>query len=183
VRPLAAPLLGASGASLAPIPGAGGLADPSGLALAPGDRPWVAVSLAVVLGAALAPDLDSAGSTAARSLGLASRSVAWAVQHVLHHRGPLHSALAVLVAGVLFALLGAQLGLSGLGPLVAFGWASHVLADAVTDRGVPLLWPLRRRRVRLPYGLGPATGGPGEVLLVGAFLLLCGWWVFLAPRL
>src|SRR5262245_43961990 len=102
VGPLAAPLLGASGASLAPIPGAGGLADPSGLALAPGDLLRVAVSLAVVLGAALAPDLDSAGSTAARSLGLASRSVAWTVQHVLHHRGPLHSALAVLVSGVLF---------------------------------------------------------------------------------
>ena len=94
----------------------------------------------------------------------------------LRHRGPLHSGLAVLGAGVLAQLLGVWLGVVGLGALVAYGWAAHVLADALTDRGVPLLWPLWRRRVRLPYGIGPATGGWGEMLVVVTMLALCGWW-------
>lgn len=62
---------------------------------------------------------------------------------------------------------------------MGYGWAAHVLADAVTDRGVPLLWPLWRRRVRLPYGLGPATGGVGEALMVAVGLLACGGWIAL----
>ena len=73
-------------------------------------------------------------------------------------------------------MLGVSLGVVNLGALVGYGWAAHVLADALTDRGVPLLWPLWRRRVRLPYGLGPATGGWGETLTVVAMLLVCGWW-------
>jgi membrane-bound metal-dependent hydrolase YbcI (DUF457 family) len=83
------------------------------------------------------------------------------------------------VAGALAALLGARLGVTGLGPLVGYGGAAHVLADAVTDRGVPLFWPLWRRRVRLPFGLGPATGGAGEAVLVVAGLLACGGWIAL----
>jgi inner membrane protein len=142
----------------------------------PGDPAGLALGLAVVVLAALAPDLDSAGSAAARSLGPLSRLPARAVQLLLHHRGPLHSALAVLAAGVLGGLLGARLGLAGVGAAVAFGWGTHVLADAVTDRGVPLLWPLWRRRVRLPFGLGPATGGPGEAVLVVSGLLGCVVW-------
>jgi membrane-bound metal-dependent hydrolase YbcI (DUF457 family) len=66
---------------------------------------------------------------------------------------------------------------SGLGLLVGYGWAAHVLADALTDRGVPLLWPLWRRPVRLPWGLGPATGGAGEAAVVVAWLLACGGWI------
>jgi membrane-bound metal-dependent hydrolase YbcI (DUF457 family) len=66
---------------------------------------------------------------------------------------------------------------TGLGLLVGYGWAAHVLAGALTDRGVPLLWPLRRRRVRLPRGIGPATGGRGEAAVVVAGLLACGGWI------
>jgi membrane-bound metal-dependent hydrolase YbcI (DUF457 family) len=139
----------------------------------------VALSVALVALAALAPDLDHAGSMLGRVAGPASRVAARAVERLLGHPGPLHSLLAVAVAGGLGELLGAHLGVAGLGLLVSYGWASHVLADGLTDRGVPLLWPLWRRRVRLPFGLGPATGGPGEALAVGAGLLLCGRWVAL----
>jgi hypothetical protein len=85
-----------------------------------------------------------------------------------------------LSAGVLAALLGARLGVSGVGLLVGYGWAAHVLADALTDRGVPLLWPLWRRRARLPWGVGPSTGGTGEAVAVVAGLLACGGWIALA---
>jgi hypothetical protein len=90
--------------------------------------------------------------------------------------------LVALLAGGLAAVLGARLGVAGLGLLVGYGWAAHVQADALTDRGVPLLWPLRplwRRRVRLPWGLGPATGGKGEAAVVVAGLLACGGWIAL----
>jgi inner membrane protein len=133
----------------------------------------VALSAGVVALAALAPDLDHAGSTLARVAGPVGRGVA----RLLKHRGPLHSALAALLAGVLAGLLGSRLGVTGLGPLAGYGWAAHVLTDALTDRGVPLLWPLRRRRVRLPWGLGPATGGTGEAVVVVAGLLACGGWI------
>jgi membrane-bound metal-dependent hydrolase YbcI (DUF457 family) len=120
----------------------------------------VALSVTVLILAALAPDLDHAGSTPARVAGPVSRAFARGLARLLKHRGPFHSALAALLAGVLAALLGVRLGVTGLGLLVGYRWAAHVLADALTDRGVPLLWPLRRRRVRLPWGPGrpPAAG-------------------------
>ncbi len=97
----------------------------------------------------------------------------------LEHRGPgpLHSARAALLAGLLGEFLGRWLGVTGLGLVVGSGWAAHVLAYALTDRGVPLLWPRWRRRVRLPYGLGPSTGGTGEAVLVAAGLLTCYGWI------
>jgi membrane-bound metal-dependent hydrolase YbcI (DUF457 family) len=139
----------------------------------------VALSVAVVALASLAPDLDHAGSTPARVAGPVGRGFARGLARLLKHRGPLHSPLVALAAGVLAALLGARLGVTGLGPLVGHGWAAHVLADALTDRGVPLLWPLWRRRVRLPWGLGPATGGTGEAAVVVAGLVACGGWIAL----
>jgi inner membrane protein len=139
----------------------------------------VALSVAVVALAALAPDLDHAGSTLARVAGPVSRVPARGLARLLKHRGPLHSPLAALAAGVLAALLGVHLGVTGLGQLVDYGWAAHVLADALTDRGVPLLWPVWRRRVRLPWGLGPATGGTGEAAVVVVALLACGGWIAL----
>jgi membrane-bound metal-dependent hydrolase YbcI (DUF457 family) len=139
----------------------------------------VALGVAVVALAALAPDLDRAGSTLARVASPVSRVIARAVARLLKHRGPLHSAPAALAAGGLAALLGQRLGLAGLGLLVGYGWAAHVLADALTDRGVPLWWPLWRRRVRLPWGLGPATGGKGEAAVVVAGLVACVGWIAL----
>ncbi len=140
------------------------------------DELALALSVATVMLAALAPDVDHGGSAVARSLGILSRAVASVAERVLHHRGPLHSALAAVVAGVLSELLGPQLGVAGLGLLVGYGWATHVLADAVTACGVPLLWPLWRRRLRLPYGLAPPTGGRVEALTVLGTVLACVWW-------
>lgn len=141
----------------------------------PPDAP-LALALGIGLAAlgSLAPDLDDAGSSIARSGGLVTRAGAWIVERTLRHRGPLHSALAVVAAFVAGELLGAHFGLHGAGAVVAYGWASHVLTDACTIRGVPLFWPLRRRHLCLPPKL--ATGGLIEALVVVAGLLICGWW-------
>jgi inner membrane protein len=155
---------------------------PPVLAVPPGETSsdpvvLVALSAGIVALAALAPDIDHARGSIGRAAGVPGRVTAGVVSRVLKHRGPLHSALAALVAGVVAELLGERFGATGLGVLVGFGWASHVLADALTDRGVPLLWPLWRRRVRLPFGLGIATGGGAEAVIVVAALLLCAGWI------
>lgn len=77
---------------------------------------------------------------------------------LLSHRGPTHTLLFLaLVAGALAAagwVLGAQAGvaledrlsLAALGALVGVvGIGSHLLADALTPSGVPLLWPVSSR--------------------------------------
>jgi inner membrane protein len=137
----------------------------------------IALSAGIVALAALAPDVDHARGSIGRAAGVPGRVAAGAVSRVLKHRGPLHSALAALAAGLLAELLGERFGATGLGALIAFGWASHVLADALTDRGVPLFWPLWRRRLRLPFGLGISTGSGAEAVIVVAALLLCAGWI------
>lgn len=75
-------------------------------------------------------------------------------------------------------LPGGTAGTAGwLGGAVTFGMLVHMLGDAVTESGAPLLWPLRIRGRRwYPVGiLRPLrfrTGGPVEVLLVAPALLV-----------
>jgi len=73
----------------------------------------------------------------------------------LPHRGPTHTLAFALLVGAVGA--GAGIGLSsvvggGREAFVAFGFAigtlailAHLLADALTPAGVPLLWPLSDR--------------------------------------
>jgi membrane-bound metal-dependent hydrolase YbcI (DUF457 family) len=170
-------LAGAGYAALAAHP----IATPFG-ALAPpvlggGPIPAGPAALALSLGIAavcgLAPDLDKAGSTAARSFGLVTRVLCWGIERGFGHRGGFHSLLGVALGFFLGDLLGGLLGLTGLGALVAFGWAAHLLTDAWTVRGVPLFWPLIPGRVRLPPWI--STGSWMEavvlVLALGALFL------------
>jgi inner membrane protein len=164
VRPLPAPF----DALVAPVPSGAGIQNP---AIAFG------VGLLLVAAGSLCPDIDRAGSSIARVAGLPSRAIAWIVQRSFGHRGPLHSALAVALVLMLGQTLVLTVGVRGLGGPLAFGWASHIVLDALTVRGVPVLWPVRFR-VRLPPGL--VTGGFLEQVVLGLGLLGCGLWVFSA---
>ena len=150
-----------------------------GLAVGQGDAGIAALTAA----AALAPDLDTEHSMAARTLRLGLGVVAvgsiaavaasatglggmtpstdptptavvlalaavvvaglvgtWlAPWRLTVHRGPLHSLLAVVAAGTLAELVTGQ---HVYGVAVAVGWLSHLVADAGTFYGLPLLWPL-----------------------------------------
>jgi membrane-bound metal-dependent hydrolase YbcI (DUF457 family) len=129
------------------------------------DRPAAAaLSLCLAAACGLAPDLDKAGSTAARSFGLPSRLLAWGLERGLGHRGALHSLLGAVLGYLVGELLGRLLGVSGLGALIAFGWLVHLLSDAWTVRGVPLFWPLLSSSVRLPPRI--ATGTWQEAVLL-----------------
>lgn len=91
----------------------------------------------------------------------------------LHHRGPLHS-LTLTAAVTLLACLAA--GLSGAswtwGLLFGWGWLWHILADGLTDQGVPFFWPFNDDR---KHTLPGWARGVGRVLLtLAAFAGIIG---------
>lgn len=122
------------------------------------------LSILIAAACGLAPDIDKAGSTASRSLGIPTRVLSWGIERSFGHRGGFHSLLAMVLAYYLGDLLGALVGVTGFGALVAFGWAVHLLTDAWTVHGVPLFWPLTTARVRLPPWL--STGGTMEAVVL-----------------
>jgi membrane-bound metal-dependent hydrolase YbcI (DUF457 family) len=131
-----------------------------------------ALSLGLAAACGLAPDLDKAGSTAARSFGLASRLLAWGLERSFGHRGGLHSLLGVALGYLAGDLLGGLLGLNDLGALVAFGWAIHLLTDAWTVRGVPLFWPLLTVSISLPPWISTGTWKESAALSLSLLGLL-----------
>lgn len=134
------------------------------------------VALGVAAVGALAPDIDHPRS----ALGRLLRPVSTVVSFVFGHRGVTHSALAVLACAWLLTAYGAQNSL--LLPFLV-GYVSHLAGDLLTPAGLPLLWPLKRRRTfSFPV---MKTGGFSEQVVatvLGSFLIagvLGGGW----PRL
>jgi inner membrane protein len=103
----------------------------------------------------------------------------------VHHRGGTHS-LAFLVAtaaslGWIGSVLGAVVGVNGAVPTVlgavvgTVAVGSHLLADALTPAGVPLLWPLRDQRyaVALTRAADPVANAGLFVLGVAMTVVVC----------
>lgn len=121
--------------------------------------------------AALLPDLDEPGTVLG---GLLPR---WWHRLTPGHRRSTHSLLAVGLVGMLLHLALGALGVTGfalglLTALVVVGMLSHLAADAITEHGVPLLWPWRRH-----FGLPLfRTGSPMEHVVVLLVLAGTAWW-------
>ena len=136
----------------------------------------------IAAGCGLAPDIEKAGSTASRSLGLPTRVLSWGIERSFGHRGGFHSLLALVLAYYVGELAGGLVGLTGLGGLLAFGWAVHLLTDAWTVHGVPLFWPLTSGRVRLPPWLSTGSIMEAVVLVITLVLLaVYATWPYLSP--
>ncbi|WP_254534923.1 metal-dependent hydrolase [Halomarina litorea] len=127
----------------------------------------------VLLSEAEAPALALAGGVGVLSLSRLP-DVDFRLPFV-SHRGITHTLLFALAVGAALggavALLAEQVGVGGgLAPFAAFvgvyGIVAHLAADVVTPAGVPLLWPLSRRRYSL--GLVRASNGVANYLLLGA---------------
>jgi membrane-bound metal-dependent hydrolase YbcI (DUF457 family) len=129
---------------------------------------------------ALLPDLDASESKIKHLPlgGIRPFALPAALLHrALGHRSLLHSLLGLGLASVLLAVplavwLGWQAGLA-----LVLGYASHLLLDACTRSGIPLLFPDTRRVHLLPKGLRLVTGSLAEEVLFalladGALLLL-----------
>jgi inner membrane protein len=161
-----------------------GIAALAGAALATGADPPAYVYPAAIVAAWL-PDVDNPRSTLGNGLSrlknpvlnLLSRPLSWALRtasfvlvRTVGHRTMTHSLAGVLLFSLLVLLfLGRFPNLS-----LAFiaGYASHVLADALNTRGVPLLWPMGKPFRLLPGGV--RSGGAVEVavaLMALAFTL------------
>ncbi len=142
---------------------------------------------------ALTPDIDNARSTLGQKLGPVSRGF----QHLAGHRTFFHSLLGMaIIGGVIWAAqyavglalyragltaTGEALG-SGFSPAgflasgvgigfggLMIGYVLHLVADSLTEGGVPWLWPLKTR-----YGFPPShrlrfkTGTVWEPIIVVA---------------
>jgi len=97
---------------------------------------------------------------------------------LLAHRGVTHTlAFAAFVgaaawAAVWFApveLASRELLAPGVGGLAAFAIPAHLFADALTPRGVPLLWPLTDSRFSLDAGPADSVLWNVGLLVLGAF--------------
>ncbi len=166
-----------------------GVAALAGASLLAGIEP-PAYAYPVAVAAAWLPDVDNPRSTLGNglsrlkspALNLLSRPVSWVLRttsftlvRTVGHRTLTHSLLGVVLFTLLVRLLlGSYPNLSLA--LVA-GYASHVFADALNTRGVPLLWPLGRPFRLLPGGI--RSGGATEYAVALAVLAFAGCALYL----
>lgn len=110
----------------------------------------------VVLGAlgGLLPDVDASESM----IHKLSYGITAPLGILLRHRGILHSIIAVVGIGIgTTLLLGAYLPLAPL--VMTSAYASHLVLDAMTKMGVPLLYPLSFPFRIFPKSLSVKVGG------------------------
>ena len=150
-----------------------GVAALAGAALVAGTDPPAYVYPAAIVAAWL-PDVDNPRSTLGNGLSrlknpvlnLLSRPLSWALRttsfvlvRTVGHRTLTHSLVGILLFSLpVWLLLG---GFPNLSLALVAGYASHVLADALNTRGVPLLWPVGKPFRLLPGGV--RSGGAVEV--------------------
>jgi inner membrane protein len=136
---------------------------------------------AAVLGALL-PDLDAEeGSMLQVELGEAGLMVAGWLQSFTAHRGLTHYGLTALLMTLIPTALTGWFGYGDVGLAFGLGYVSHILADAMTLAGVPLLGPWKSDKLHLlPRALRLRSGGPVEPLV---FVVATVIFVVFAPAL
>lgn len=149
-----------------------GLCAGAGYALWAG-LPLVPAALAVSAGmiGGVLPDLDHRKSKVTQKTGI----LGFCSSHLFKHRGVLHTPI------VYFALWGVLTMFVDSDPLthavicgLLVGELSHLFLDMLNPSGIPLLWPLTRKRISL---LPIPTGGKldamlGMAALAGTVVLL-----------
>jgi len=122
--------------------------------------------LMMMIGTVL-PDIDHPQST----IGSRFKWLSYPVTIFFGHRGITHSLLGVgLICSL--ALWTDTWWLYWL----AFGYLGHLVGDYLTDSGVPLFWPIRKRYRFILVG---STGGISEFAMVCIVLIATGiivWW-------
>jgi inner membrane protein len=165
-----------------------GVAALAGSFLLIGEEPPLYTYPAAVV-AALLPDVDNPRSRLGNGLSrmknpvlnLLTRPLSWALKvasfvlfRTVGHRTLTHSLLGVALFCVLISPL-APLSPDLFLALVA-GYASHLFADALNMRGVPLLWPVGRSLRLLPGGV--RSGGAVEFAVAVVVVAAAGLEVY-----
>jgi membrane-bound metal-dependent hydrolase YbcI (DUF457 family) len=116
-------------------------------------------------------------------------TLSWLVRRVVSHRGFTHTFICAALIGLLSLWAGERLIGSWVpGAALVVGYLSHLVTDAMTYRGVDMLWPVPVTIHVLPPGLRFGNGGVRESLavcavVVGAFLAFAMAWAQFGPRL
>ena len=128
-------------------------------------NPELAAPLAILASlGALLPDLD-AGQSQIKHLSVAGirpfASLSSLLNRAFGHRGLLHSLLGWSIITLLLLPLAPILGITV--PLtISLGYASHLMTDACTKSGIPILYPSRKRYHLMPRLLRLTTGSAAE---------------------
>jgi membrane-bound metal-dependent hydrolase YbcI (DUF457 family) len=115
--------------------------------------------------------------------------LSWLVRRVVSHRGFTHTIVCAAIIGALGVWTGERLIGSWVpGVALAVGYLSHLVTDAMTYRGVDMLWPVPLTIHVLPPGLRFSNGGVRETLavctvVVASFLAFAIAWAQFGPRL
>lgn len=139
------------------------------------------ISIIAVMVGALTPDLDQPAANLGNRL-LGARVVGKIInQFSGGHRHFTHSILGIFIIGyglrwLLAYLLVPVLAIDAQYAWAAFmvGYVSHIVADTMTDRGVPLLWPLPWH-FQIPPGPGVVritTGSLVEMIILRGALVV-----------
>jgi membrane-bound metal-dependent hydrolase YbcI (DUF457 family) len=83
----------------------------------------------------------------ALGLALGLMLLSWLLYKSLHHRGPLHSLYFSLGVTTVACVVFWAFWLPWVwGLAFGWGWLSHILADGLTEQGVPIFWPFNDER-------------------------------------
>lgn len=90
-----------------------------------------------------------------------------------HRNGLTHSLLGMIIFTFIVGYLGNKYNLKNITHYFIIGYSLHLLCDMSTNRGVPLFYPFKKKKVKLPltYRVGSKFGNFIELVLVVAGLI------------
>jgi len=132
---------------------------------------FTAVMVPTIAGSLL-PDIDHHNSW----IGRRAWPLSIIIQMGLRHRGAVHSLLAAVISLVVAMGICSFLKVPvAFAYYFFFGYLGHLLGDCLTNSGIPLFWPVKKR-VRFPVTL--STGTWQETIfsmLLGGFVMWQGY--------
>ncbi|MDP9456521.1 MAG: hypothetical protein CYG60_11680 [Actinobacteria bacterium] len=102
------------------------------------------------------------------------RALSFVLFRTVGHRTLTHSLLGVVIFAAIVSPLAPLV--PGLYAALITGYASHLVADALNTRGVPLLWPMGKPFKLLPGGV--RSGGASEFMVAVVMVLAIGYGLY-----
>jgi inner membrane protein len=90
-----------------------------------------------------------------------------------HRQGLTHSLLGIITFSFIVGYVGEQYNVKYITSYFITGYSTHLFCDMLTNRGVPLFYPFKNKKVKLPftYRVGSKIGNFIELILVAAGLV------------
>jgi inner membrane protein len=90
-----------------------------------------------------------------------------------HREGLTHSLLGMITFTFIVSYIGDKYSLKHITTDFILGYSTHLLGDMLTNRGVPLFYPFKNKKMKLPltYRVGSKMGNLIELVLVAAGLV------------